>query len=110
MQTCKKTSCKIKTILGIYELIYGKVGIKNIREVNIEGLLGRESLKIRDAEVRRFLKGKKVLVTGAGGYIGSELCRQISFLNPKELILIDIYVNNVYELQQELIRNIKIWT
>lgn len=107
MQTCKKTSCKIKTIPGIYELIDGKVGIKNIREVNIEDLLGRESVKIRDAEVLRFLKGKKVLVTGAGGSIGSELCRQISFLNPKELILVDIYENNVYELQQELIRKYK---
>lgn len=107
MQTCKKTSCKIKTIPGIYELIDGKVGIKNIREVNIEDLLGRESVKIKDAEVLRFLKGKKVLVTGAGGSIGSELCRQISFLNPKELILVDIYENNVYELQQELIRKYK---
>ena len=107
MQICKKTSCKIKTIPGIYELIDGKIGIKNIRDVNIEDLLGRESVKIRDKEVLRFLKGKKVLVTGAGGSIGSELCRQISCLNPKELILVDIYENNVYELQQELIRKYK---
>ncbi|MCC3869664.1 polysaccharide biosynthesis protein [Terrisporobacter mayombei] len=107
MQICKKTKCKIKTIPGIYELIDGKVGIKNIREVNIEDLLGRESVKIRDKEVLRFLKGKKVLVTGAGGSIGSELCRQISSLNPDELILVDIYENNVYELQQELIRKYK---
>lgn len=104
MQICKKTNCKIKTIPGIYELIDGKVSIKNIRHVDIEDLLGRESVKIRDKEVLRFLKGKKVLVTGAGGSIGSELCRQISSLDPKELILVDIYENNVYELQQELIR------
>lgn len=107
MQTCKKTKCKVKTIPGIYELIDGKVSIKNIRDVDIEDLLGRESVQIIDKEVLNFLKGKKVLVTGAGGSIGSELCRQISSLNPRELILVDIYENNVYELQQELIRKYK---
>lgn len=104
MQICKNTKCKIKTIPGIYELIDGRVSIKKIRDVEIEDLLGRESVQIRDKEVLRFIKGKKVLVTGAGGSIGSELCRQISSLNPRELILVDIYENNVYELQQELIR------
>lgn len=104
MQICKNTKCKIKTIPGIYELIDGRVSIKKIRDVEIEDLLGRESVQIRDKEVLRFIKGKKVLVTGAGGSIGSELCRQISSLNPRELILVDIYENNAYELQQELIR------
>ncbi len=104
MQICNNTKCKIKTIPGIYELIDGRVSIKKIRDVEIEDLLGRESVQIRDKEVLRFIKGKKVLVTGAGGSIGSELCRQISSLNPRELILVDIYENNVYELQQELIR------
>ncbi|WP_455537600.1 polysaccharide biosynthesis protein [Terrisporobacter sp.] len=104
IQICKQTKCKVKTIPGIYELIDGKVSIKKIRDVNIEDLLGRESVQIADKEVLHFIKGKKVLVTGAGGSIGSELSRQISKLNPKELILLDIYENNVYELQQELIR------
>ncbi|MDU6983118.1 MAG: nucleoside-diphosphate sugar epimerase/dehydratase [Terrisporobacter othiniensis] len=104
MQICNNTKCKIKTIPGIYELIDGRVSIKKIRDVEIEDLLGRESVQIRDKEVLRFIKGKKVLVTGAGGSIGSELCRQITSLNPSELILVDIYENNVYELQQELIR------
>ena len=107
IQICKNTKCKLKTIPGIYELIDGRVSIKKIREVNIEDLLGRESVEIKDVEVLHFIKEKKVLVTGAGGSIGSELCRQISSLNPKELILVDIYENNVYELQQELIRKYK---
>ena len=104
MQICKNTKCKIKTIPGIYELIDGKVSIKKIRDVNIEDLLGRESRQIKDSEVVDFIKNKRVLVTGAGGSIGSELCRQICDLEPKELILLDIYENNVYEIQQELSR------
>lgn len=104
IQICKNTRCKVKTIPGIYELIDGKVSMKRIREVNIEDLLGRESRQIKDVELIHFIKGKKVLVTGAGGSIGSELCRQISDLNPQQLILVDIYENNAYELQQELMR------
>ena len=104
IQICKNTKCKVKTIPGIYELIDGKVSMKRIREVNIEDLLGRESRQIKDVELIHFIKGKKVLVTGAGGSIGSELCRQISDLNPQQLILVDIYENNAYELQQELMR------
>ena len=100
MQICKNTKCKIKTIPGIYELIDGKVSIKKIRDVNIEDLLGRESRQIKDSEVVDFIKNKKVLVTGAGGSIGSELCRPICDLEPKELILLDMYENNVYEIQQ----------
>ena len=104
IQICKKTKCKVKTIPGICELIDGRVSIKSIRDVNIEDLLGRESIKIKDPEVVNFIKNKKVLVTGAGGSIGSELSRQIGNLNPKELILVDIYENNVYAIQQELLR------
>ena len=104
IQICKKTKCKVKTIPGICEFIDGRVSIKSIRDVNIEDLLGRESIKIKDPEVVNFIKNKKVLVTGAGGSIGSELSRQIGNLNPKELILVDIYENNVYAIQQELLR------
>ena len=104
MQICKKTKCKIKTIPGIYELIDGRVSIKEIRDIKIEDLLGRESRQIKDPEVVKFIKGKKVLITGAGGSIGSELCRQICDLEPSELLMIDIYENNVYEIQQELSR------
>lgn len=102
---CKKTKCKLKTIPGIFEIIDGKVDIKKIRDVNIEDLLGREPVNINLSEISSYVTDKTVLVTGGGGSIGSELCRQISKFNPKKLIILDIYENNAYEIQQELIRN-----
>ena len=104
---CKSCKCVVKTIPGIYEIIDGKVDIKNIRNVEIEDLLGRETININTKEISNYLENKTILVTGGGGSIGSELCRQIAKVNPKKLILLDIYENNAYEIQQELIRKYK---
>lgn len=104
LNICKKTKCKLKTIPGIYEIIEDKVSIKQIRDVNIEDLLGRDEVKLSNENIKEYIEGKNVLVTGGGGSIGSELCRQIIKFNPKELIILDIYENNAYDLQMELIR------
>lgn len=101
---CNETKCKVKTIPGIYEIINGKVDIKQIRDVDIEDLLGRDPIKVNLKEMSEYLKDNVVLVTGGGGSIGSELCRQIVTFEPKELIIIDNYENNAYAIQQELIR------
>ncbi|WP_195250735.1 polysaccharide biosynthesis protein [Romboutsia sp. 1001713B170207_170306_H8] len=103
IEYCKDTKCKIKTIPGIYEIIDGKVDIKKIRDVDIEDLLGRDPVKINLEEISGYLEGNTVMVTGGGGSIGSELCRQISKFSPKKLVILDIYENNAYEIQQELI-------
>jgi FlaA1/EpsC-like NDP-sugar epimerase len=99
---CKKTKVKLKILPGIYEIIGGKVNVSQIRDVQIEDLLGREQVSLNMDEIRGFLKYKKILVTGAGGSIGSELCRQIVLFQPAQLILVDIYENSVYDLEQEL--------
>ena len=104
IEICKKTKCKLKTIPGIFEIIDGKVDIKKIRDVQIEDLLGREQVKVNLDEISGYLQNKVVLVTGGGGSIGSELCRQVSSLNPKQLIILDNYENNAYAIQQELVR------
>lgn len=101
---CKETKCKLKTIPGIYEIIDGKVDIKKIRDVDIEDLLGREPIKVNMEEMSGYIEERTVLVTGGGGSIGSELCRQIASFNPKHLIIVDNYENNAYTIQQELIR------
>ena len=104
IEVCKKTKCKLKTIPGIFEIIDGKVDIKKIRDVQIEDLLGRDQVKVNLDEISGYLQNKVVLVTGGGGSIGSELCRQVSSLNPKQLIILDNYENNAYAIQQELVR------
>ena len=104
---CKRCKCVLKTIPGIYEIIDGKVDVKKIRNVEIEDLLGRDTVNININEISSYLENKTILVTGGGGSIGSELCRQIAKINPKKLIILDIYENNAYEIQQELIRNYK---
>ena len=88
----------------MYQLINGDVSVAKLKEVEIEDLLGREPIQINTEEVLNYVKDKVVLVTGGGGSIGSELCRQIASHQPKQLIIIDIYENNAYEIQQELIR------
>lgn len=95
---------RAKTLPGIYELLNGKVSVKQIRDVDINDLLGRDPIKIDLDEMSSYIKGKRVMVTGGGGSIGSELCRQIAKFNPSNLIILDIYENNMYELQQELLR------
>ena len=104
LDLCKDTRCKLKTLPGVYEIIDGKVSVKHIRDVEIEDLLGREPVNLNIEEISGYLRGKTVLVTGGGGSIGSELCRQIARFDPKLLLILDIYENNAYSLQVELAR------
>ncbi|MTI46829.1 MAG: polysaccharide biosynthesis protein [Firmicutes bacterium] len=107
VEECKRTKCKLKILPGMFELIDGKVSIQKIREVQIEDLLGRDEVKLNTAEISEYLEGKVVMVTGGGGSIGSELCRQIAKFSPSKLIILDIYENNAYNLQNELKRKYK---
>ncbi len=104
LDICKETGCKLRALPGVYQLINGDVSVSELKEVEIEDLLGREPIQINNAEVLNYVQGKTVLVTGGGGSIGSELCRQIAAHSPKQLVIVDIYENNAYEIQQELIR------
>ncbi|MCD7774217.1 MAG: polysaccharide biosynthesis protein [Clostridiales bacterium] len=99
---CQKTSCDLRIVPAIYQLANGEVNVEKIRNVEIEDLLGRDSIKVDLTEISEHLSGKTVLVTGGGGSIGSELCRQIAKHSPKQLIILDIYENNAYAIQQEL--------
>lgn len=102
INVCSETGCKLKTLPGIYELIDEKVTISQIRDVEIEDLLGRDPVELNIDEIAGYIKNKVILVTGGGGSIGSELCRQITRFNPKKLIILDIYENGAYDLQMEL--------
>lgn len=102
LEICKETGCKLRALPGIYQLINGEVSVAKLRDVEIEDLLGREPIKINIDEIIGYVSGKVIMVTGGGGSIGSELCRQIAAHNPKQLIIVDIYENNAYEIQQEL--------
>lgn len=107
LRICKETKCKLKKLPGVYEIINENVSVKSIRDVNIEDLLGRDEVVLNIKEISSYIKNEVVLVTGGGGSIGSELCRQIARFHPKKLIILDIYENNVYDLQQELRRSFK---
>jgi len=98
----KKTGTKLKILPGVYELIDGMVSVNSIREVQIEDLLGREEIKIDIDEIKENLRGKTIMVTGGGGSIGSELCRQIAIQRPAKLVMVDIYENTTYDVQNEL--------
>ena len=102
LDICKETSCELKTLPGIVQLVEGSVTIGAMKDVAIEDLLGREPIQADMTDVFNFLAGKTILVTGGGGSIGSELCRQIASHNPRQLIILDIYENNAYEIQLEL--------
>ena len=104
LDICKESGCKLRTIPGTYQLINGDVSVSSLKEVEIEDLLGREPIRINTEEVLGHVGGKVVLVTGGGGSIGSELCRQLAAHHPKQLIILDIYENNAYDIQQELVR------
>lgn len=104
LEICNKTSCKLKVLPGMYQLITEEVSVSKLREVSIEDLLGREPIRIDMDSIDGYVRGKCVMVTGGGGSIGSELCRQIASHNPSRLIIFDIYENNVYDIQQELRR------
>lgn len=102
LRICNQTECKLKVLPGMYQFITEEVSVSKLREVSIEDLLGRDAVKIDLDSVLGYVRNKTVLVTGGGGSIGSELCRQIAKCNPKCLIIFDIYENNAYEIQQEL--------
>ena len=104
LDICKETGCKLRTLPGIYQLINGDVSVSKLKEVEIEDLLGRDPIQINTEEVLNSVHNKVILVTGGGGSIGSELCRQIAAHHPKQLIILDIYENSVYGIQQELLR------
>lgn len=105
LDICRKTNCKIKIIPGIYEIISGEATVSKIKDVELEDLLGRDPVVLDSKGISNYLNDKVVLVTGAGGSIGSELCRQIIPFGPKKLILFDIYENSVYDIQNELKSN-----
>lgn len=107
LQICNDTKCEVKVLPGIYQLVSGSVSMSGMKDVQIEDLLGRDPVKIFSNETFDYLNDKVVLVTGGGGSIGSELCRQIAQYGPKLLIIFDIYENNAYEIEQELKRNNK---
>lgn len=96
------TGAKLKTLPGIYEMVDNGINVNSIRDVNLEDLMGRKEIILNNEMITEYLSGKIVLVTGGGGSIGSELCRQIAPLKPKKLIILDIYENTTYEIQNEL--------
>ncbi len=104
LRRCQQTSCAIKTLPGLAEIANGDVRIEKLRKVSIEDLLGRDSVQVDLDQISGYIKGKTVLVTGGGGSIGSELCRQVAAREPGRLVIFDIYENNAYAIQQELRR------
>ncbi|MBQ7613790.1 MAG: polysaccharide biosynthesis protein [Butyrivibrio sp.] len=105
LNICNETGCKLQTIPGLLQLVSGEVSISKLRDVNLEDLLERDEIKVNDSEILEYIKGKTIMVTGGGGSIGSELCRQIAEASPKLLIIFDIYENNAYQIEQELKRS-----
>ena len=104
-ELCMKTSCHVQILPGIYQLVNGQVSVTSLREVDVIDLLGREQIRVDLDEVMGYIEGRTVLVTGGGGSIGSELCRQIATHRPRRLIILDIYENSAYEIEQELRRH-----
>jgi len=104
VRKCKDAGCKIRIIPGIYQFAKGELSASSIKDVSIQDLLGREQVSVNLDEIMGYIENQVVLVTGGGGSIGSELCRQIANHSPKQLIIFDIYENNAYDIQQELLR------
>ena len=105
LNICKETGCELKNLPGMYQFVTGNVTVQSMKNVDVEDLLGREPIKVNMDEIFQYIKGKVILVTGGGGSIGSELCRQIAGHEPKQLIIFEVYENNAYEIQQELKKN-----
>lgn len=105
LNICRETDCEIKVLPGIQQIVNGDVSVSMMKNVAIEDLLGRDVVKVNNEEIFDFINNKVILVTGGGGSIGSELCRQIAKHSPKQLVIFDIYENNAYDIQQELKRN-----
>ena len=104
LDICQETACKIKILPGIYQMVNQEVDVSMLRDVRIEDLLGRDPVELRSDEIADYISGKVILVTGGGGSIGSEICRQAALHGPKQLIIVDIYENNAYDIQLELRR------
>ena len=102
LNICNETGCELKMLPGIYQLVNGEISVDKMRDVAVEDLLGREPIQVNMSEIFRAISGKTILVTGGGGSIGSELCRQIAAHAPKQLVIFDIYENNAYDIEQEL--------
>ncbi len=102
LEICKETNCKLRSLPGMYQLVNGEVNVSKLRDVEVEDLLGRDPISVDLDSILGYVQNKAVLVTGGGGSIGSELCRQIASHRPKHLIIVDIYENSVYDIQQEL--------
>lgn len=105
LEICQETACKVLLLPSIYQLVNQEVTVSMLREVKIEDLLGRDSIQLRMDKIAEYISGNVIMVTGGGGSIGSELCRQIALHNPRQLIIVDIYENNAYNIQMELKRN-----
>ncbi len=102
LEICKDTNCKLCSLPGMYQLVNGEVSVSKLRDVEVEDLLGRDPISVDMDSILGYVQGKVVLVTGGGGSIGSELCRQIAAHKAKQLVIVDIYENSVYDIQQEL--------
>lgn len=102
LDICQQTACKIKMLPGIYQMVNQEIDISMLRDVSIEDLLGREPVDLHMEKIGDYIGGKVILVTGGGGSIGSEICRQVALHDPKQLIIVDIYENNAYDIQLEL--------
>ena len=102
LNICKETKCTLKQVPGIYQVLNGDIHISDLKEVEIEDLLGRDSIEVNLSQIMEYVSNKVVMITGGGGSIGSELCRQIASANPKQLVIVDIYENNAYDIQLEL--------
>lgn len=105
LEICQETECKVRILPAITDLIRNKNLMDSFRDVEIEDLLGRESIQLDNGNINELIEGKTILVTGGGGSIGSELCRQIVTYNPQRLVMVDIYENSLYDIEQELKRN-----
>lgn len=102
LDICKETGCELKRLPGIYQLVNGEVSISKLKDVDVNDLLGREPITVDLESIMGYVSGKIIMVTGGGGSIGSELCRQIAGHHPKQLIIVDIYENTTYDIQNEL--------
>ena len=102
LDICKETKCRLQVLPAIYQLVNGEVSVSKLRNVEVEDLLGREPVRVDMDSILGYVQGKTVLITGGGGSIGSELCRQIAAHHPGQLIIVDIYENNAYDIQQAL--------
>lgn len=102
LNLCKETGCRMQTVPSMRQIVNEEVSMTKLREIEISDLLGRKQILVNMDEISEYIKGKVVLVTGGGGSIGSELCRQVAARHPKQLVILDIYENNAYDIQMEL--------